>query len=104
MKVRASATKRPWTRAATKRTRRRSPPPSVRDPAIAVASGGDAAWRTFGERMLELERQEWRSRAFSRAEMRRQVAAGRPPGGPPRAEGRLARFAVATPGRLARCA
>src|SRR5256885_496046 len=56
MKVRASATKRPWTRAATKRTRRKSPPPSVRDPAIAVASGGDATWRTFGERMFELER------------------------------------------------
>src|SRR5438874_10309085 len=57
--------------------RSKSPPPSVRDPAVAVASGGDAAWRTFGERMLELERQEWRSRAFSRAEMRRQNAAGR---------------------------
>ncbi len=52
--------------------------------------------------MLELERQEWRSRAFSRAEMRRQVAAGRAAVGTLVAEDRLVGFAVATPGWLAR--
>ena len=43
-------------------------PPSVRAIAFDAAS-----WRELGPRMLELERQEWGSRAFSQREMRWQM-------------------------------
>jgi GNAT superfamily N-acetyltransferase len=42
-------------------------------PAVKVIAVDAAIWRDLGPRMLELERQEWGSRAFSEREMRWQA-------------------------------
>jgi len=42
-------------------------------PAVKVVEFDAATWRELGPRMMELERQEWGSRAFSSREMRWQV-------------------------------
>ena len=42
-------------------------------PSIKAIAFDDAIWREVGPRLLELERQEWGSRAFSSREMRWQV-------------------------------
>jgi RimJ/RimL family protein N-acetyltransferase len=42
-------------------------------PSIKAILFDDATWRELGPRLLELERQEWGSRAFSQREMRWQV-------------------------------
>ena len=42
-------------------------------PSVKAITFDAATWRELGPRMLELERQEWRSRAFSAREMRWQA-------------------------------
>src|SRR5437868_15482584 len=68
--------RRRWTPAATKRTRRRSLPPS---PAARFRTipAGETAWRAYGAQMFDLEREEWADPPFSRSEMRCQIASAR---------------------------
>jgi len=89
--------RRRWTPAATKKTRRRSPPPSPAARLRAIPAG-ETAWRAHGARMLALEREEWAERAFSRSEMRRQIASPRSVVGVVEIAHDLVGFAVATPG------
>jgi ribosomal protein S18 acetylase RimI-like enzyme len=42
---------------------------------VRAISAGPSTWREHGDRLLDLERAEWRERAFSREEMRRQISA-----------------------------
>jgi len=95
--------RRRWTPAATKRTRRRSLPPS---PAARFRTipAGETAWRAYGARMFDLEREEWADRAFSRSEMRRQIASPRSVVGVVEIADDLVGFAVATPGWSERAA
>ena len=66
--------------------------------AIRVRPGARDLWHAFGERMLELERAEWRERAFSREEVRRQATAARSLVATIERDGALLGFAVAMPG------
>ena len=64
---------------------------------VFIGPGDRHIWHAFGERMLELERAEWRERAFSREEVRRQATSARSVVATIEQDGELVGFAVAMP-------
>lgn len=107
MKKRRTSTgtppRRPSSAGARPASPSRRPASSTRPRAIALVAG-QATWRDHGAAMLELERAEWGSRAFSREEMRRQMTSATSVIAVTLDGARLVGFAVATPGWSARAA